>query len=389
VNINEGLAIAGITDVTAYSIFIDTIPYRFYNILALFFVFASAMLLREYGPMFVAELRARETGEMLRTDSEVQKGKETLIADDEGICKENHSVVKTSKKATPSNIWNAIIPVGILIVSSLILFFANGADAIMTGNGIGPTTPEQFAQLCFFDAVREAYGSSDASIVLFQAGLIACIVALLMGFTQKIFILQSGIETLAHGMKSMLYVCVILILAWSIGSIIGDLGTAHYLVGSLSDALPMWIVPALIFIIAGIISFATGTAYGTMAILLPLVIPLSAAIAGFSPEILNSTTYSFVIVCSSGVLTGAIFGDHCSPISDTTILSAMGAGCGLIDHVETQIWYSLTIATVVIIGYLMVGFGLSVWITLLTTMTILVGVLLTIGKKVPTWNPKE
>jgi Na+/H+ antiporter NhaC len=187
----------------------------------------------------------------------------------------------------------------------------------------------------------------------------------------------------------MLHVCVILILAWSIGSIIGDLGTAHYLVSVLSDTLPIWIVPAFIFVISGIVSFATGTAYGTMAVLLPLVIPLSAAISGFSSGIPDSATYSFIIVCSSGVLTGAIFGDHCSPISDTTILSAMGAGCDLIDHVDTQIWYSFTIATVVITGYLLVGFGFSAWITLLITMIILIGVLLILGKKVPTWRPDE
>ncbi len=99
--------------------------------------------------------------------------------------------------------------------------------------------------------------------------------------------------------------------------------------------------------------------------------------------------YAYIVVCSSGVLTGAIFGDHCSPISDTTILSAMGAGCSLIDHVDTQLWYALTIAAVVVIGYIIVGLGVNVWITLLITMTMLVGVLLVIGKKVPTWKPDE
>ncbi len=387
VNINEGLAIAGITGVSAYSIFIDTIPYRFYNILALFFVFASAMLLREYGPMLTAELRSRRTGATLRPGSEVEEEEDTLPAEDKGICREDHAVVETSKKAAKANIWNAIVPVGVLIVSALILFFTNGADAIMAGNGL--ISAEEFVQLGFFDAVRDAYSSSDASIVLFQAALIACIVAIIMGFAQKIFTLKTGIETWAHGMKSMLFVCIILILAWSIGSIIGDLGTAHFLVGALSESLPMWIVPALIFIVAGIISFATGTAYGTMAILLPLVIPLAAAIAGFSSGTPDAAMYAYIVVCSSGVLTGAIFGDHCSPISDTTILSAMGAGCSLIDHVDTQLWYALTIAAVVVIGYIIVGLGVNVWITLLITMALLVGVLLVIGKKVPTWKPDE
>ncbi|MDR0981239.1 MAG: Na+/H+ antiporter NhaC family protein [Methanocalculaceae archaeon] len=385
VNINEGLIIAGITNVSAYSIFIDTIPYRFYNILALFFVFASAMLLREYGPMLTAELRARRTGATIRPGSEVEKDNNDIPDEYKDSCEEDHTVVKISKKAAPANIWNAVIPIGVLIVSALILFFTNGADAIMAGNGF--ISAEKFIQLGFFDAVREAYSSSDASIVLFQSALLACIVAIVMGFAQKIFTLKTGIETWAHGMRSMLFVCIILILAWSIGSIIGDLGTAHYLVSALSESLPMWIVPALIFIIAGIISFATGTSYGTMAILLPLVIPLAAAIAGFSTS--TPDVYSYIVVCSSGVLTGAIFGDHCSPISDTTILSSMGAGCSLIDHVDTQLWYALTIAAVVVLGYIIVGLGISVWITLFITMVILVGVLLVLGKEVPTWKPDE
>ena len=304
VNLNEGLAIAGITGVSAYSLFIDTIPYRFYNLLALFFVFASALLLREYGPMLAAEIRARKTGETIREGSEIPDG--VNKADPvKNTVNDECAVLETSEKAIKSSIWNAVIPIGVLIISAVILFYTNGANAIMAGDGL--ISAEEFATLGTLDAIRDAYSSSDASIVLFQAALLACIVAVVMGFVQKIFSLREGIETWAHGMKSMLYVCIILILAWSIGSIIGDLGTAHYLIGALSENLPMWIVPALIFIIAGIISFATGTAYGTMAILLPLVIPLSAAISGHHNGNELDSIYSYIVVCSSGVLTGAIF----------------------------------------------------------------------------------
>ena len=381
VNINQGLEIAGIAGVTAYGIFIDTIPYRFYNIMALFFVFATAFLLRDFGPMLKAELRARTTGETINPGSEVMDTEKVVDEEKEEI-KENYAILKTSKKVTPPNIWNAIIPVGVLIVSAVILFYTNGAATL---------DPEYLAQLSFFDAVREAYSNSDASIVLFQAGLLACIVAIIMGFVEKIFTLKDGIETWAHGMKSMLFVCIVLILAWSIGSVIGDLGTAHFLVSNLSDALPQFIVPALIFIIAAVVSFATGTAYGTMAILLPLCIPLAAAIVGITGmEISNAIPeYTYILMCSSAVLTGAIFGDHSSPISDTSILSSMGAGCSLIDHVMTQIVYALTVGVVVIAGYILVGLGLNVWITLLIMAAILVLVLLFAGKKVPTWDGKE
>ena len=381
VNINQGLEIAGLAGVTAYGIFIDTIPYRFYNIMALFFVFATAFLLRDFGPMLKAEMRARTTGETINPGSEVMDTEKVVDEEKEEI-KENYAILKTSKKVTPPNIWNAIIPVGVLIVSAVILFYTNGAATL---------DPEYLAQLSFFDAVREAYSASDASIVLFQAGLLACIVAIIMGFFEKIFTLKDGIETWAHGMKSMLFVCIVLILAWSIGSVIGDLGTAHFLVSNLSDALPQFIVPALIFIIAAVVSFATGTAYGTMAILLPLCIPLAAAIVGITGmEISNAIPeYTYILMCSSAVLTGAIFGDHSSPISDTSILSSMGAGCSLIDHVMTQIVYAVTVGVVVIAGYILVGLGLNVWITLLIMAAILVLVLLFAGKKVPTWDGKE
>ena len=381
VNINEGLAIAGVTGVTAYGIFIDTIPYRFYNIMALFFVFATAFLLRDFGPMLKAEVRARTTGATINPGSEVMETEKVVDEEKEEI-KENYGILKTSKKVTPPNIWNALIPVGVLIISAVVLFYTNGAAAVGA---------EALEGLSFFEAVREAYSASDASIVLFQAGLLACIVAIIMGFVEKIFTLKDGIETWAHGMKSMLFVCIVLILAWSIGSVIGDLGTAHFLVSNLSDVLPQFIVPALIFIIAAVVSFATGTAYGTMAILLPLCIPLAAAIVGITGmEITSSgSAYAYILMCSSAVLTGAIFGDHSSPISDTSILSSMGAGCSLIDHVMTQIVYAVTVGVVVIAGYILVGLGLNVWITLLIMAVILVLVLLFAGKKVPTWDGKE
>ena len=381
VNINEGLAIAGVTGVTAYGIFIDTIPYRFYNIMALFFVFATAFLLRDFGPMLKAEIRARTTGETINPGSEVMETEKVIDEEKEEI-KENYGILKTSKKVTPPNIWNALIPVGVLIISAVVLFYTNGAAAVGA---------EALEGLSFFEAVREAYSNSDASIVLFQAGLLACIVAIIMGFFEKIFTLKDGIETWAHGMKSMLFVCIVLILAWSIGSVIGDLGTAHFLVSNLSDVLPQFIVPALIFIIAAIVSFATGTAYGTMAILLPLCIPLAAAIVGITGmEITSSgSAYAYILMCSSAVLTGAIFGDHSSPISDTSILSSMGAGCSLLDHVITQIVYAVTVGVVVIAGYILVGLGLNVWITLLVMAAILVLILLFVGKKVPTWDGKE
>ena len=129
-----------------------------------------------------------------------------------------------------------------------------------------------------------------------------------------------------------------------------------------------------IFILGAIISFSTGSAYGTMSILMPLAIPLAYKI---NPEM------SFVIVSTSAVLTGAIFGDHCSPISDTTILSSMGAGCSHIDHVKTQMWYALFVAAITILfGYIPAGFGLPIYIVLpMSCVALFIGVMI-FGKKV-------
>ena len=175
-------------------------------------------------------------------------------------------------------------------------------------------------------------------------------------------------------MKGLLITGVILILAWSLSSVIKELGTASYLVGVLSDAIPAFLLPAIIFILGSIIAFATGTAYGTMGILMPLAIPLAYSI---NPDM------SFVVVCTSAVLTGAIFGDHCSPISDTTILSSMGAGCNHIDHVRTQIPYSLFVGSITILfGYIPSGFGVPIYIVLpISLIALYVGVQI-FGKKV-------
>ena len=175
-------------------------------------------------------------------------------------------------------------------------------------------------------------------------------------------------------MKGLIITGVILILAWSLGSVIKELGTAYYLVEVLKGAIPAFLLPSLIFILGAVISFSTGTAYGTMSILMPLAIPLAHSI---NPDM------SFVVVCTSAVLTGAIFGDHCSPISDTTILSSMGAGCNHIEHVKTQMWYSLFVAAVTILfGYIPSGCGVPIYVVLpLSLIALYVGVQI-FGKKV-------
>ncbi|MEL5864133.1 Na+/H+ antiporter NhaC family protein [Clostridium cochlearium] len=347
-------------DVNAYGVFIDTIPYRFYNILILIFIVASAVMLRDYGPMLKAEVRARTTGKVLGDGAKPMVSSEATALEP----KEN---IKLS-------VWNAIIPIGVLLIGAFAGFYFNGYNAIMGGEdealkAIFTSSPYSFA------AIREAFGASDASVVLFQAALFASIVAMIMGVAQKIFTIEEAVDTWVEGMKSLVITGVILLLAWSLSSVIKELGTAKFLVTILSDTLPAFILPSIIFIMGAIISFATGTSYGTMGILMPLTIPLAFSLGGGDSQ--------YIILNASAVLTGAIFGDHCSPISDTTILSSMGTACDHLEHVKTQMWYSLTVAAITILfGYIPAGFGISISIVLPISIIATVLTLYLLGKPI-------
>ena len=346
-------------EIDAFGVFLQTIPYRFYNILILFFVLITSLLLKEFGPMYKAEIEARKrdlNSNLEEEDSSKLDNKE--LEPKEGI---------------KLSIWNAIIPIGTLVVTALLFFYFSGYSSIMAGeNGelkeIISNSPMSFI------AIREAFSAADASVALFQSALVSSIVAIIMGVCKKIFTISEAIETWIDGMKPLLITGVILLLAWSLSSVIKDLGTAKYLVMLLSGSLPNFLLPSLIFILGAIISFATGTAYGTMGILMPLAIPLAYSM---NPDM------SYVIVSTSAVLTGAIFGDHCSPISDTTILSSMGAGCNHITHVNTQMVYALFVAVVTILfGYIPAGFGVAWYIVLpIALLAIYIGVQV-LGKKV-------
>ena len=341
----------------AFGVFLNTIPYRFYNILILVFIVITSLLLKDFGPMRKAEIRARQ-GRSL--DSEI------------AMDSSEHSDLEP-KEGVRLSIWNAIVPIGTLIIAALVAFYYSGYSAIMGGDDA--TLIQLFTDSPFtFTAIREAFSASDASVALFQSALLAGIVAMVMSVVQKIFTVSEAIDAWVDGMKTLVITGVILILAWSLSSVIKELGTAKYLIKLLSGSFPAFLLPNLIFVLGAIISFSTGTAYGTMGILMPLAVPLAHSI---NPEM------SFIVVNTSAVLTGAIFGDHCSPISDTTILSSMGAGCNHIDHVRTQMPYALfTGAITILFGYIPAGLGMPIYIVLpLAILAVFVGVQI-FGKKV-------
>ena len=355
--ISEGFESIGV-EASGFGVFLQTIPYRFYNILILAFIVITIITLREFGPMRKAEISARKLKDLTNEEIAVTS---------------SHMDELEPKEGVKLSIWNAIVPIGALIISAIVAFYYSGYSSIMAGDDIAIKAIVTNSPLSF-KAILEVFAASDASIALLQSAIFSTVVAIVMAVWKKIFTISEAIEVWIDGMKGLIITAVILILAWSLGSVIKELGAAEYLVEALNGAIPAFLLPSLIFILGAIISFSTGSAYGTMSILMPLAIPLAYKI---NPEM------SFVIVSTSAVLTGAIFGDHCSPISDTTILSSMGAGCSHIEHVKTQMWYALFVAAITILfGYIPAGFGLPIYIVLpMSCVALFIGVMI-FGKKV-------
>jgi len=348
--IEKGYELIGETGINAYSIFIETIPYRFYNLFILFFIVCTALMQREYGPMLAAERRARR-GELHSGKTQIQDLEDKTLEPKEGV------------KLSASN---AIVPLLVLVIGAFTSFYFRNA----------------LANPLSFSTFKDTFGAADSATSLFQAALLASIVAIVMGVWRKIFDVKEAISTWVKGWKTMIITVVILLLAWSLSAVIKELGTSRYLVDLLSDSTPKFILPVAVFILGSFISFSTGTSYGTMGILMPLAIPLAYAV-GKNYGLDGDAMHAYMIVNISSVLTGAIFGDHCSPISDTTILSSMGAGCSHIDHVSTQMIYALSVCAVcVLVGYLPVALGLSVWIALPCGFLAIWALVRFVGKKV-------
>jgi Na+/H+ antiporter NhaC len=324
----------------SFAIFMESIPYRFYPVLALFFAALIALSRRDFGPMAAAERRARTTGELHRRGA-------VLLTD-------TSSKVMEPKEGVAHRWWNAALPVLVVIVVVLVGLYTTGRAGLDAD--VEPS-------------LRNIFGASDPFVTMAWGSLAGCVVAIALSVGQRILTLDEAIDSWVGGMRSMLIAIVILTLAWSLGSVTSEIGTAGYLSQLLSDRVALHLVPVIVFATAAGISFATGTSWGTMGILLPLVIPLTVALGGVED---GSGSYTVLLGSISSVLAGAIFGDHCSPISDTTVLSSTASGCDHVDHVRTQLPYALLVAVVgMLVGDIATAYGLSVWIALPLGMVLL------------------
>lgn len=334
-------------EVNAYDLFVKSVPYRFYNLLAIAFVLILIFMRRDYGPMYEAERRARKTGKT------VADGGHPMMSED------NESVSpKEGSKLSP---YNAIIPI-------LVLLTAVVAGLWYNGGGLN----EPFT----INGIRNAFGNADSSVVILWSVMFTTVLTAVMAVGQKIATINEAIDIWLSGAKGMFLTNTILILAWSSGAIMGDLGTAKYIIGFVGGSIPAMLLPLILFGFACFLAFATGTSFGTTGIMMPIAIPLVMSYT-------NMEVNHLVIAVIGAVTSGAVFGDHCSPISDTTIMSSMGAGADHIEHVRTQLPYAFTVAAVAALaGCTVAGFNGHPIISYVIGIAALIAIVRFIGKPV-------
>ena len=355
--IQDGLKMIG-SDADGYSTFLATIPYRFYPISMLLFVFIISYFQRDFGPMYKAERRAWIEGRLFNNSDSNQKSLD-----------EFSEIFGNEEKA---KWYNGIIPIFIIIFGTIIGLVYTGISSLQE-QGISDY------------GLREIISNSDSYLALLWSSFTACIVAAIMILSQKIMSLSETIDAWFLGIRSMLLAIIILTLAWSIGAITVEMKTADYIISLIGGDISPHYLPVLIFIIAAITSFATGTSWGTMAIMMPIVIPLAHSVAGLNNLVPADSTIILYGVISS-VLAGSVFGDHCSPISDTTILSSIASRCNHVDHVRTQLPYALVVAFVsMLLGDILSAYGYSPYLSFGLIGIVLLGVVLIFGRKV---NPE-
>lgn len=340
-----------------YLAWMQSIPYRFYSILALAMVFIVALLNRDFGPMLKAEKRVAEEGKLLRD------GANPLT---------ESNPVNLSGDA-PKRWYNAIIPIISVIVTVFAALYWTGFTTATEQNLLsdGLNWTQQLAIVI---------GHSDSFTALLWASSFGVLVAAFLTLGQKILNLNEVIDAWMGGMKSMLIAVIILTLAWSIGNICTEIHTAKYVVSISESLISVKVLPALVFIISAVVAFSTGTSWGTMAIMFPIVLPMANELSG---QMIDSAFAHILYATIASVLSGSVFGDHCSPISDTTIMSSMASGSDHVDHVRTQLPYALLVGVVaILIGYLPVGWDFSPWIGNILGLIILIILVRLLGKKV-------
>ena len=343
--IQDGINAIGL-ETSAYSVFFHSLAYSFYPFLTLGFVLMIIFSGRDFGPMLTAERKARMTSSM-----------ET----------EMPNIV-----AQPAHIIDALIPLSVLIFGTIIGLIATGYDASVWQSGTG-----------FFSKLSATIGAANSYKALLWASVLSLLTSIVMTLLRGTLTFAKVMEEMVEGFKAMFNAVLILTMAWAIALVTKDMHTAEFV----SQLLVKWslspaVVPVLTFLLAALIGFSTGTSWGTMAILYPLILPASWLLCQEQGLSVNATMPLFYNVVAS-VLAGSVMGDHCSPISDTTIMSSLASSCNHLQHVRTQMPYALTVGGVaMLIGVLPTALGLPSWLAFLMGFGVLWLIVRSVGKKV-------
>ena len=329
----------GITNIQPLTAFIQMIPLNLYALSSILLVFLVAYLKIDIGPMRTHEVRAIETGALLGPEQNTVPG----------------DLSDTFEPHRSGKIFHLILPIILLVVGTVLSMIVTGIINVSEDTV----------------TVLTIFANTDVNLSLTIGGVAAVLTSLLFHFELSKPKANIG-KIFLEGIKTMLPAIYILLLAWMIGSIIGKIETGTYLAQLVNNAsISSSLLPVLFFIIAGFMAVATGSSWGTFGIMLPIAV-----------EVAMISDMEMLLATLAAVLAGSVFGDHCTPISDTTILSATGAGANHIDHVLTQLPYALIAAGVSLIGYLLVGMTNMVFIPLLITL----GILFIIGFTIHTVN---
>lgn len=317
--------------VNGLELFIKAIPYNFYSLLTIVMVVAISLLRIDFGPM-----KKYEEAAQMMDSIEVEDVKEEA-----SLCSDENK--------QKSRVYDLVIPIAVLIVSCVIGMLYNG----------GFFTPSSDYYLDLINA----FGDCSASIALSWGSMIALIIIMIYFVARKLLTFKECMESIPQGFKAMVPAILILIFAWTLNTITGSLGADVYVHDVMENAKGLYsFLPAIIFLVAIGLSFSTGTSWGTFGILIPIVVNVFGAGGG---ELLT--------IGISACLAGAVCGDHCSPISDTTIMASAGAKANHLNHVSTQLPYALTVAAVSFVTFIIAGF-VQMWFVVLP-----IGIALMIG----------
>jgi Na+/H+ antiporter NhaC len=352
--IEDGIKAIGVIEEGAYTVFLHSLQFSFYPIFTLLFMLMLILKQRDFGPMLKAERLAR---------SKPLDEREKVELNDE--------VKHLQPKLLNKRRWyNAAVPVVVIILGTIAGLLYTGWDDVIVND----------SSLSFFRKLSAIIGGSDSYLALLWSSLFGLMVSILMTVSQKIMTLSETLETSMSGFKTMLNAIVILVLAWSLALLTQHLHTANFLTGILANNMTVVWIPALTFVLSAIVAFATGSSWGTMAILYPLMLPATWRLgmeSGLNPVEIMALFYNVV----ASVLAGSVLGDHCSPISDTTILSSLATSCNHLRHVRTQMPYALTVGAVsLLVGTIPTSFGLPPFISFVLGLILLYTIVHYAGK---------